>query len=151
MRPSRHWMFMEMAQTVSRRSTCNRANVGAVITDGRNVLTIGYNGPPSGQPHCNLHDCPNMLTQSCTRSVHAEVNALQQLTVDHPWGLSLYCTYSPCSHCWDLIRSAYAGFIDHVYFREFYPDQDHLMERGDINGQPIGLSRVLPSGEVIPW
>lgn len=54
MRLSKHEYFLQMAELVSRRSTCLRRNVGAVLVNRLgHVLATGYNGVASGMPHCN--------------------------------------------------------------------------------------------------
>ena len=73
MRISRDLMFMMMAEAAARRSTCRRLNVGAILTYQNNVVSIGYNGPPPGEPHCYGGDCGVPM---CTRSIHAEFNAI---------------------------------------------------------------------------
>jgi len=55
-RPTFEQVYMDFAIAISRRSTCKRLQVGAVITttDFRKVLAIGYNGNASGLPNrCN--------------------------------------------------------------------------------------------------
>ena len=49
-RPSFEEVYMQFAETISRRSTCTRLSVGTVITttDYRKVLAVGYNGNASG-------------------------------------------------------------------------------------------------------
>jgi len=49
-RPSFEEVYIQFAETISRRSTCNRLAVGTVITtvDYRKVLAVGYNGNASG-------------------------------------------------------------------------------------------------------
>ena len=51
-RPSFDEYFMEIAHVVAKRSTCLRRKVGAVIVKDKHILTTGYNGAPSGMPHC---------------------------------------------------------------------------------------------------
>ncbi|RLI84150.1 MAG: hypothetical protein DRP01_08380 [Archaeoglobales archaeon] len=51
-RPSWDEYFMELALVVSKRSTCLRQKVGAVIVKDKRILATGYNGAPSGMPHC---------------------------------------------------------------------------------------------------
>ena len=43
--------FMEIAQVVSKRSTCLRRSVGAVIVKNRQIVATGYNGTPSKLEH----------------------------------------------------------------------------------------------------
>jgi len=45
--------FMEICNTVSSRSPCISRKIGAIaVKEGRFVIATGYNGPPSGFPHC---------------------------------------------------------------------------------------------------
>lgn len=44
---------MSIATVVAQRSTCSRAHVGAVISRDGRIITTGYNGAPSGLPHCD--------------------------------------------------------------------------------------------------
>lgn len=47
-----HQMFMNIAFEVSKRSTCARVQVGAVIVKNQRVVSMGWNGVPSGKTHC---------------------------------------------------------------------------------------------------
>lgn len=68
--------FLNIAKAVAQRSTCPRAQVGAVITNGQNrILSTGYNGAPSGEPDCFFVGC-DMVDGHCIRTVHAEENAI---------------------------------------------------------------------------
>ena len=107
MRPTRPQTFMEIAQAVAKRATCMRLNVGAVLVQGRSIVSIGYNGVPSGAPHCTGNDCPGK--QHCHETIHAEDNALRHLPgpvystdFDEMYELDLYVTDSPCRDCFGL-------------------------------------------------
>lgn len=52
-RISRDQMLMDIAEVVAKRGTCNRLQVGAVISKEGRIISTGYNGVPSGLPHCN--------------------------------------------------------------------------------------------------
>lgn len=45
--------FLRMCNTVSTNSKCLSRQIGAVIVKDKTVLSMGYNGPPRGVPHCN--------------------------------------------------------------------------------------------------
>ncbi|GAF81148.1 unnamed protein product, partial [marine sediment metagenome] len=51
-RPTWDEYFVEITELVSKRSTCLRRKVGAVIVQDKRILTTGYNGAPRGLPHC---------------------------------------------------------------------------------------------------
>jgi len=75
-RPDWDEYFLAIAEVVSRRSTCPRARVGAVIVSPDNrVLATGYNGSPPGELHCDDVGCL-MVDGHCQRTLHAEVNAI---------------------------------------------------------------------------
>lgn len=85
---------MDLAQL----STCKRAKVGCVVVpdDLSMVYSIGYNGPPAGEPN-----------DSCTGEqgrcgcVHAEANAVVKL--GPVTEAVLVCTTAPCLACAGLI------------------------------------------------
>lgn len=55
-RISREAMLMKMAEAAAGRSTCSRAQVGVIVAVESRPLVSGYNGAPTGMPHCN-HTC----------------------------------------------------------------------------------------------
>lgn len=124
-RISRDQMLMEMAITASKRSTCNRKHVGAIIAiDGRPV-SVGYAGAPSGLPHCLDHGCIAGPDGGCIRTQHAEANAIAWAARK---GIStekatLYTTVSPCLACAKLIINA---GINEVWFLELYRKMEGL-------------------------
>ena len=101
--------FMEVAEIVAGRATCSRAKIGAVIVKGKNIVATGYNGSPSGHPHCTDVGCLIYVSrnpdgeeeENCFRTIHAEINAIAQaakhgVEID---GADIYVTASPCYHC----------------------------------------------------
>ncbi len=127
-RPSWHVYFMNIADLVATRSTCTRRKVGAILVKEKRILTSGYNGAPSGVPHCIETGClrdrlnvPSGEKHELCRGVHAEQNAIIQaanhgITVK---GSSLYCTNQPCSICAKMLINA---GIEKVYFKDGYND-----------------------------
>lgn len=103
MRITRDEMLMEIAKVVSRRSTCNRAQVGAVIAQDGRIVSTGYAGAPSGLPHCGPETCDT--STPCTRTVHAEAGAISYAARSgiRLEGATLYCTHCPCIDCAKLI------------------------------------------------
>lgn len=126
MRPDQHAYFMQMARLVAERSTCARRAVGCVLVDERNhVLATGYNGVPSGWPHCNEGNaCEGAGAKSTTRleacrSIHAEQNALIQCR-DAFAIRAAYCTASPCVHCAKMLLNTSCELI--VYGMIYDPE-----------------------------
>jgi dCMP deaminase len=120
-RPSWDDYFMQITVQVARRSTCPRAAVGAVIVRDKRILTTGYNGAPSGLPHCTEVGCL-MVNGHCVRTLHAEQNAIIQGAL-HGVDVSastLYVTHQPCLICAKMIINA---GIDRVVYAGDYPDE----------------------------
>ena len=142
MRISRHQMFMEIACVVAKRSTCFRENVGCIITRENKIISLGYNGRPSGEPHCQYHP-----KGKCTKSIHAEINAMEYiLNGNYPLvrEYDLYTTHLPCENCTkEIIRN---GFIRTVYFQIIYGDSEPTYVA--LDDAFIKLLRVMPSGDI---
>ncbi len=76
MRISREDLLMAQAILVTMRSTCNRKKVGAVIAHEGRVISTGYAGAPAGLPHCLDVGCDTSKGTGCSRTAHAEINAI---------------------------------------------------------------------------
>src|SRR5579859_5402015 len=94
-------LFMNIAWEFSKRATCPKRNVGAVITLGTRQISAGYNGSAAGTPHCTEVGC-NEEDGHCQRAIHAEMNAILQIVVQggpSTRGGTLYTTDFPCNNC----------------------------------------------------
>lgn len=139
-RPSWDQYFMEIARLVSSRSTCIRRQVGAVLVRNKHIIATGYNGAPSGVPHCLDVGClrhqlsiPSGERHEICRGTHAEQNAIIQAALHgvSTQGAALYCTHQPCILCAKMLINA---GVRKVIFRGDYPDQlaRELMQDADI-------------------
>src|SRR5580765_1806102 len=119
-----HTYFMNIAQQVATRATCDRKHVGAVIVRDRTILSTGYNGSIRGMQHCDDvgHDIEG---GHCVATIHAEANAILQAAKNGVGtdAAELYTTASPCWTCFKLIANA---GIRTIYYGEFYRDQKSL-------------------------
>jgi dCMP deaminase len=61
-RPSRDEYFLEIANVVATRATCDRGRSGCVIVKDKQILVTGYVGSPIGMPHCD--DVGHQLKQT---------------------------------------------------------------------------------------
>jgi len=124
-RISKDQYFMEIAEIVSKRSTCIKRKVGAVLVKNNHIVSTGYNGAPSGLPHCNKERCvrqnlkPGERPELC-RGVHAEVNCIIQAAL-HGTSIegdtTLYCTTFPCMSCLKLLVNAK---VKRILYKEGY-------------------------------
>lgn len=120
-RLNRHERLIKTALIMAEGSTCNRLKVGAVIAKDGRIISTGFNGAPSGLPHCDPEICND--NNPCTRTVHAEAGAIVN-AAKHGIGLdgsSMYVTNSPCVECAKLI--IHSG-IRSVYYLIAYRIQD---------------------------
>ncbi len=130
-RPSWDEYFLRITAEVAQRSTCPRAAVGAVVVKDKRILTTGYNGAPSGLPHCTEAGCL-MIDNHCVRAIHAEQNALLQ-SARHGVALAggtMYVTHQPCLICAKMIINA---GIRRVVFTQAYLDpiaEEFMREAG---------------------
>jgi len=128
-RPSWDEYFLEVARLVSKRSTCVRRSVGAVLVKEKRILATGYNGAPSGLKHCIDIGClrqklkiPSGERHELCRALHAEQNALIQASL---YGISvkgstLYATNQPCVICAKMLINA---GIREIVILDGYPDK----------------------------
>lgn len=101
-RPSWDEYGYEMAHVVSKRATCPRASIGAVIMNSQHrIIATGFNGAATGQTHCTDVGCLMIPgADHCLRATHAEINAANQVSP----GMRNLTAYvvggrDVCSHC----------------------------------------------------
>ena len=128
-RPNWDEYFIQVAELVSRRSTCLRRYVGAVLVKERRILATGYNGAPSGIDHCEIEGClrekmkiPSGQRHELCAGLHAEQNVLLQAALHgvSVKGSILYITHTPCSICAKMIINA---GIREIIIEHGYPDK----------------------------
>lgn len=130
MRPSFEQIYMDLAASMSKRSTCERLQVGCVVTtvDHRKVLAVGYNGNASGLPNkCDQHK------EGACGCLHAECNAV--INCDAPRELKkvIYITHAPCTTCSKMIINL--GNVWKVIYLEDYRDSSgtNLLKKSNIS------------------
>ena len=121
-RPSIDRYFLNIAAIVATRSTCLHRKVGAVLVRDNQIIATGYNGAPSGEPHCAEAGCSKPehgIGMERCRAVHAEVNAIIQAAIHgvSTDGATLYCTHSPCAICSKILKNARITSV--VYDEEY--------------------------------
>ncbi len=135
-----HEYFMSVAHLISRRATCTRGHIGAVIVRDHSILSTGYNGAPSGLPHCNETNCriyrsthpDGTVEENCVNTIHAEINAIAQ-AAKHGVSISdsdIYITASPCIHCLKVLINV---GIKTIYYDKPYKIE-HIAELLRLSG-----------------
>lgn len=131
--------YLDIAEAVSKRSTCLRRIYGAVIVKNDEIISTGYVGAPRGRKNCSdLNYClrekmeiPRGERYELCRSVHAEANAIISASREKMLGATLYLvgfempglTYivnsNSCAMCKRLIINA---GIERVVIRDTRED-----------------------------
>jgi len=143
---------MKTAHVWSEMSKCRRLKVGAVIAKGDRIISVGYNGTPSGYDNCcedtvdyvRCTKCgkelkSNKLTCDCGSNsvnigydlvtkgevIHAELNSILFAAKNgiSVDGCTMYVTHAPCISC--SIAMASAG-IKRIVFSENYRDKSGI-------------------------
>lgn len=128
---------MEAAHVYARCSTAVRLKVGALIVKEDRIISIGYNGMPSGWDNTcenvvEQHEDGGQVLETRKEVLHAESNAIAKLarSSESGDGSSIFITHSPCIDCAKLI---YQSGIREVYYDKAYRDTsgvDFLEECG---------------------
>jgi dCMP deaminase len=116
--------FATIAEETSKLSSAIKLQVGCVIVKDNRILSVGYNGTPSGWDNeCEeVIKWPNGDIKFLTTKpevLHAEANALMKLcqSTESSEGATLFVTHTPCIECAKLI---YQAGISQVYYINQY-------------------------------
>jgi len=136
--------YMKVAETFAELSSARRLHVGAIVVKDDRIISIGYNGMPSGwdnncedKIYCDDGDCleQQLPKESDTwkkyklktkpEVLHAETNAIAKLAKSNESGLgaSMFITHAPCMDCAKLV---YQSGINNVYYRNSYRDESGI-------------------------
>ena len=140
---------MDVAERFAELSSARRLHVGAIVVKDDRIISIGYNGMPSGWDN----DCENtvfvaneevmgtdMLSLGYTQTdngnwiklktkpevLHAETNAIAKLAKSNESGMgaTMFITHAPCLDCAKLI---YQSGIGSVLYRNSYRDTSGVL------------------------
>ena len=143
---------MELAVNLAKRSHCIKRHVGAVLTKDTRIISIGYNGPPSGTHNCDEQwpdvGCPRDSKGGCSLAIHAEQNAIlyavkNKTSVD---GATLYVTLSPCLACARIIYSM--GINKVVYLNSYAEYKGITSDEGVDFLRTFGIEAVRYQGNL---
>ena len=139
--------YLKTASIFAGLSQAKRLQVGAIIVKDDRIISIGFNGTPSGWDNCceyeeYAHDSrvadessdwqfdpvTNRYSRLKTKSevLHAERNALDKLAKQGGIGgdgSTMFCTHAPCLEC---AKSIYGAGIKYVYYETKYRDDAGL-------------------------
>ena len=125
-------LYMDIASRVADMSHARRLQVGAVIVKDDRIISMGFNGMPSGWDN-NCEDTvveevdEKFVTVLKTKPevLHAESNALAKLarSTESGDGADIFITHAPCLDCAKMI---YQTGIRRVFYRNSYRSDDGL-------------------------
>ena len=111
---------LEAARVYGELSTADRLKVGCLIVKDDRIISIGYNGMPSGGS--NVCEENNVTKPEV---LHAETNAITKLakSTESGEGSAMFCTYAPCVDCAKLILQS---GIREFHYEHRYKSSDGL-------------------------
>jgi len=131
--------YMDVAERFSQLSSAKRLNVGAIVVKDDRIISIGYNGMPSGWDNeceeiIGQDEVGALITKSKPEVLHAESNAIAKLARSNESGdgASIFITHSPCLDCAKLI---YQSGIKDLYYKDNYRSEDGIrfLKKSNIN------------------
>ena len=117
--------FMDTAERFAQLSSAKRLHVGAVVVKDDRIISIGYNGMPTGwNNNCEeefVNEVGDAVLKSKSEVLHAETNAIAKLAKSNESGLgaTMFITHAPCLDCAKLI---FQSGIGGVLYRNSYRD-----------------------------
>ena len=114
--------YAKIAEETALLSSAKKLKVGCVIVRDNRILSVGYNGTPSGWDNCCEHEIDtgtNIYYETKPEVLHAEANALMKLcqSTESSKSATLFVTHFPCIECAKLI---YQAGISQVYYINEY-------------------------------
>ena len=130
---------MDTAERFAQLSSAKRLHVGAIVVKDDRIISIGYNGMPSGWDNNCEYEVEEFQTEygvgsklvktgelkSRPEVLHAETNAIAKLAKSNESGngATMFVTHAPCLDCAKLI---YQSGINSVLYRNSYRSDDGI-------------------------
>jgi dCMP deaminase len=114
--------YMDTAFRFAELSSAVRLKVGSLIVKDDRIISIGYNGTPTGWDN-NCEHSTETLTGTVLKTkdevIHAEMNALMKLAKSTESGdcATIFITHAPCIDC---AKAVYQAGISTVYYVHDY-------------------------------
>jgi dCMP deaminase len=116
--------YMDVAERFAQLSSATRLQVGAIVVKDDRIISIGYNGMPTGWDNCcedvvRQDEVGFQVTKTKAEVLHAETNAIAKLAKSGESGLgaTMFVTHAPCIDCAKLV---YQSGIATVYYKNDY-------------------------------
>jgi len=125
--------YMDVAERFAELSTAERLKVGAIAVKDDRIISIGFNGTPSGWDNCCEYEEEVLMSEhgkgtwlektgqlkTKPEVIHAESNCISKLarSPESGEGAVMFVTHAPCIDCAKLI---YQSGIASVYYQHDY-------------------------------
>jgi len=114
--------YMDVAERFAQLSSAERLKVGAIIVKEDRIISIGYNGMPSGWTNeCEYEEIfeYGKFLKTKDEVIHAEANAIAKLAKSPESGVgsTMFLTHAPCIHC---AKQIYTAGVEKIYYKEDY-------------------------------
>jgi dCMP deaminase len=123
--------YMDVAERFAQLSSATRLQVGAIVVKDDRIISIGYNGMPTGWNNCcedviREDEVGFQVTKTKAEVLHAETNAIAKLAKSGESGLgaTMFVTHAPCIDCAKLV---YQSGIATVYYKNEYRSTQGLV------------------------
>lgn len=133
MRPSKLQNYMEIAETVAKRSHDAETKVGSILINNASgaIIATAFNGFVRGAPDAIL---PNVRPDKYKFIIHSELNLISNCARH---GISMedttvICTMSPCVQCTRFLANC---GVTQVIVKTLYKDFDEVLAMEDIKVQ----------------
>jgi dCMP deaminase len=140
-RPDWDNFWFTLALMYSTRGTCERLRTACLIVKNKRLVGAGYNGSPSGQPHCD--DIGHLIIEGhCERTLHGEENAVINTHRANLKNATAYIIGTPCYRCLRLLINS--GIKEVKYLGQYSNSRgkEHikkLAKESKVNLTPVDL------------
>jgi len=130
--------YMDIAKRTAELSSAKRLQVGAIIVKNDRIVSIGYNGTPSGWTNV----CEDESFKTKPEVIHAEANAIAKLakSTESGDGAVMFLTHAPCMDC---AKQIYTAGIRKVFFDSNYRSTDGVVFLNNCNLEVEQINETL--------
>ena len=118
--------YMDVTKRTALLSYAEKLKVGSIIVKEDRIISIGYNGTPSGFDNIAEYVLDDGSLKTKEEVIHAEMNAISKLAKGPESGVGavMFITHSPCIQC---SKGIYSSGIKSVYYSEEYRDPSGIL------------------------
>lgn len=136
--------YLDIAKRTAELSYARRLKVGSIIVKNNQIISLGYNGTPSGwdnncEKEKTYFDDRGPTLETKKEVIHSEMNSILKVakSTESCSGATMFSTHSPCIECSKAIYMA--GITDFYYGEEYHSNNGlDFLKKCDVNVEKIG-------------